>query len=98
MNSRPIGREAEVGKICAFLTASSGEPTAVAITGDVGIGKTAVWKHVAQAALQDGQPAGVTCSFAPASVVPTALGVNPSKTIAALAERGIERVLAERGP
>jgi DNA-binding CsgD family transcriptional regulator len=52
VNSRPIGREAEVGKICAFLTASSSEPTAVAITGDVGIGKTAVWKHVAQAALR----------------------------------------------
>jgi cholesterol oxidase len=28
------------------------------------------------------------------SIVPTALGVNPSKTIAALAERGIDRVLA----
>jgi tetratricopeptide (TPR) repeat protein len=52
VNSRPIGREAEVGKICAFLTASSSEPAAVAITGDVGIGKTAVWKHVAQAALR----------------------------------------------
>jgi cholesterol oxidase len=30
------------------------------------------------------------------SMVPTALGVNPSKTIAALAERGVERLLAER--
>jgi cholesterol oxidase len=30
------------------------------------------------------------------SIVPTALGVNPSKTIAALAERGIERLI-ERG-
>jgi cholesterol oxidase len=30
------------------------------------------------------------------SVVPTALGVNPSKTIAALAERGVERLLAQR--
>ena len=28
------------------------------------------------------------------SIVPTALGVNPSKTIAALAERGIAAVLA----
>ena len=28
------------------------------------------------------------------SIVPTALGVNPSKTIAALAERGVERLLA----
>lgn len=32
------------------------------------------------------------------SIVPTALGVNPSKTIAALAERGVERLLANRGP
>jgi cholesterol oxidase len=32
------------------------------------------------------------------SIIPTALGVNPSKTIAALAERGVERLLAERGP
>jgi cholesterol oxidase len=28
------------------------------------------------------------------SIVPTALGVNPSKTIAALAERGVERLIA----
>ena len=32
------------------------------------------------------------------SIVPTALGVNPSKTIAALAERGVERLLTERDP
>ena len=31
------------------------------------------------------------------AIVPTAIGVNPSKTIAALAERGVERLLAERG-
>ena len=30
------------------------------------------------------------------SIVPTALGVNPSKTIAALAERGVERMIAAR--
>ena len=30
------------------------------------------------------------------SIVPTALGVNPSKTIAALAERGVELLAAER--
>ena len=29
------------------------------------------------------------------SIVPTALGVNPSKTIAALAERGVEHLAAE---
>jgi choline dehydrogenase-like flavoprotein len=32
------------------------------------------------------------------SIVPTAVGVNPSKTIAALAERGVEHLLAERMP
>jgi cholesterol oxidase len=32
------------------------------------------------------------------SIVPTALGVNPSKTIAALAERGVQHLLDERGP
>ncbi len=30
------------------------------------------------------------------SIVPTALGVNPSKTIAALAERNVERLIADR--
>jgi cholesterol oxidase len=30
------------------------------------------------------------------SIVPTALGVNPSKTIAALAERGVEKMIASR--
>jgi cholesterol oxidase len=30
------------------------------------------------------------------SIVPTAIGVNPSKTIAALAERGVEHLIAER--
>jgi cholesterol oxidase len=29
------------------------------------------------------------------SIVPTALGVNPSKTIAALAERGVHRLAEE---
>ncbi len=32
------------------------------------------------------------------SIVPTAIGVNPSKTIAALAERGVEQLLADRTP
>jgi DNA-binding CsgD family transcriptional regulator len=52
LDPRPIGREAEVGEICAFLSASPGEPAAVAITGDVGIGKTMVWKHLVQTALR----------------------------------------------
>lgn len=32
------------------------------------------------------------------SIVPTAIGVNPSKTIAALAERGVEKLIGERTP
>ena len=52
MDSRPIGREAEVGEICAFLSANPGEPAAVAVTGDVGIGKTMMWKHLVQTALR----------------------------------------------
>jgi cholesterol oxidase len=32
------------------------------------------------------------------SIVPTALGVNPSETIAALAERNVERLIAKGGP
>lgn len=40
-----------MGKICAFLSAGSGEPTALVITGDTGIGKTVVWKHLVKTAL-----------------------------------------------
>jgi cholesterol oxidase len=32
------------------------------------------------------------------AIIPTALGVNPSKTIAALAERVVERLAADRTP
>ena len=45
-----------MGEICAFLSASPGEPAAVAITGDVGIGKTMVWKHLVQTALRSVLP------------------------------------------
>ena len=44
------GRDAEIAEILAFLSAASGAPAALAITGDAGIGKTAVWQHVLQAA------------------------------------------------
>ena len=50
MDTGPVGRDAEVAELCAFLSATSGAPSAVAITGDAGIGKTVVWKHVARAA------------------------------------------------
>jgi ATP/maltotriose-dependent transcriptional regulator MalT len=44
-----VGRDAEVAKIRAFLSAASGVPAALAITGDAGIGKTVLWQHVLQA-------------------------------------------------
>lgn len=50
MDCGPIGREAETAEICAFLRAAAGTPSAVAIAGDTGIGKTVVWKHVLGAA------------------------------------------------
>ena len=37
-----------MAQISAFLSAASGTPVALAITGDAGIGKTEVWKHVVQ--------------------------------------------------
>src|SRR5215469_12931339 len=49
MDSGPIGREAEVAEIYAFLAAAAGTPSAVAVAGDIGIGKTVVWKHVLRA-------------------------------------------------
>ena len=40
-----------MGKICALLSAASGESAARVITGDTGIGKTVVWKHLVKTAL-----------------------------------------------
>ena len=45
-----VGRDAEVAEIGAFLAATAGAPSALIIVGDVGIGKTAVWKHAVHAA------------------------------------------------
>ncbi len=50
MDSRPIGRDAEIAEISAFLSAASRAPAALVITGDAGIGKTVVWRHVLQGA------------------------------------------------
>jgi DNA-binding CsgD family transcriptional regulator len=47
---RLVGRDAEITEIWAFLSAASGAPAALVITGDAGIGKTVVWQHVLQAA------------------------------------------------
>ena len=43
VDSGPIGRGAEIAEIGAFLSAASGAPAALTITGDAGIGKTMVW-------------------------------------------------------
>jgi DNA-binding CsgD family transcriptional regulator len=48
VDSGPVGRDAEIAEIRAFLSAAPGVPGAVAITGDAGIGKTVVWQHVLQ--------------------------------------------------
>jgi predicted ATPase len=50
VNARLVGRDIEIDKIFTFLSGASRMPAALAITGDPGIGKTEVWKHVLQAA------------------------------------------------
>jgi DNA-binding CsgD family transcriptional regulator/tetratricopeptide (TPR) repeat protein len=50
VDSCPVGRDAEIAQIMAFLSAASGAPAVLAITGDAGIGKTLMWQHVLQAA------------------------------------------------
>ena len=50
VDSRPIGRDAEIAEIWAFLSAVSGAPAAMVVTGDAGIGKTMIWRHVLQGA------------------------------------------------
>jgi DNA-binding CsgD family transcriptional regulator len=45
-----VGREAEVAEIGAFITATAGAPSALVIVGDVGIGKTAVWRQAVRSA------------------------------------------------
>jgi predicted ATPase len=59
-----VGRDAEVAQIRAFLSAASGAPAALVITGDAGIGKTVVWRHVLQAARQSCRV--LSCQPAPA--------------------------------
>ena len=49
MDSSLIGRDAEITGILAFLSAASGAPAALVVTGDTGIGKTAMWQHALQA-------------------------------------------------
>jgi len=50
VDARPVGRDTEIAKILTFLSDTSRGSAALAITGDTGIGKTEVWKHVLEAA------------------------------------------------
>jgi DNA-binding CsgD family transcriptional regulator len=59
-----VGRDAEVAKIRAFLPAASRAPAALVITGDAGIGKTAIWRHVLQTVGQSSRV--LSCQPAPA--------------------------------
>jgi predicted ATPase len=64
MDTELVGRDGEIAEILAFLSATSGVPAALAITGDAGIGKTVVWKHVIQAAGRSSRV--LSCQPAPA--------------------------------
>jgi DNA-binding CsgD family transcriptional regulator len=48
VNSTLVGRDAEIAETQAFLSAASGGPAAVVITGAPGIGKTAVLDYLTQ--------------------------------------------------
>ncbi len=59
MGLQPVGRDADVAAILAFLSANAAAPAALAITGDPGIGKTVLWKHIVQ---EIGPSSRVLCS------------------------------------
>jgi DNA-binding CsgD family transcriptional regulator len=50
--SQIIGRDRELNSIYQFLDAVPGEPVALLIEGEVGIGKTALWQHAVDLAQQ----------------------------------------------
>ena len=62
---------------------------------DDGLATTMVW-HCTEGKFDWFYDFDETVLILDGSIVPTAIGVNPSKTIAALAERGVERLIAER--
>src|SRR5260370_10259042 len=45
----PVGRDAEIAEICAFLATAAGTPAALVIVGDIGIGRTPAWRPGGQA-------------------------------------------------
>src|SRR5579863_7351274 len=63
MDWRPVGRDAEIAEIQALLSERAGAPAALQITGDIGIGKTAVWRHLLHAAGRS--PRVLSCQTAP---------------------------------
>jgi DNA-binding CsgD family transcriptional regulator/tetratricopeptide (TPR) repeat protein len=46
VNTGLVGRDTQIAEIGAFFSAASGAPAALAITGDTGIGKTALWRQM----------------------------------------------------
>jgi DNA-binding CsgD family transcriptional regulator len=46
MDGCPVGRAGEIAQVRAFLPNAGGGPAALVITGDAGIGKTVVWRHL----------------------------------------------------
>jgi SAM-dependent methyltransferase len=63
MDGRPVGRDAEIAEILAFIPDAAGPPAALEITGDIGIGKTRVWRHVLHTA--DRSSRVLSCQPAP---------------------------------
>jgi DNA-binding NarL/FixJ family response regulator len=50
-----VGRDTELARVDAFLSASSGDTRALAIRGEPGIGKTTLWRHAVEASRQAGR-------------------------------------------
>src|SRR5260370_34642292 len=68
----PVGRDAEIAEICAFLATAAGTPAALVIVGDIGIGRTTVWRQGGQAAA--GRHPGASCPPAPPRGAPAFAG------------------------
>lgn len=74
MEPQLVGRDAEVAEISAFLSAASGAPTALTLTGDAGIGKTMVWRHMVQGARRSSRVLSCQPSSAERPLAFSALG------------------------
>jgi ATP/maltotriose-dependent transcriptional regulator MalT len=105
VHAGPIGRDGEIGEICAFLAAASGAPAALAITGDAGIGKTVLWRHATDVAGRSSRV--LSCQPAPAerplafSALDDLFGEVAGDAFPALAgprRRAVEAALLRRPP